>query len=419
MINFGLAKEIYGLTPWMMDIHSVPIMTSILSDIKNGVVFDTDHVKLNTPYVYDIKSETRLIQRDYQLNNNDNFEAIGLINLNGPITKSGGSSTIGMEQLSSMMYSMSKDERIKSFLILADSGGGSSSAVQLMVDTINEIKQTKPVYSLITKGSVAASACYGIISASTKIYSEDGMNVVGSIGTMLQFEGKKANTESKDGVINVRLYATKSIKKNGGFEKALNEGNFDVLIDSMLDPINENFISMISSNRPAIKGMNFDDGDVHFSKDVIGTFIDGIASFKEVVNELTNATPTTPKKKEFNTNLNNKKMTKAEFKTANPDAYNEIVAEGIAQRTDQVGAWLAHVNTDAEAVVKGIGSGENITQSQRESFFVKQNSKIKVEALKKESADDLVTDESLTDLEKIANKEKKALIENAFGFDLK
>lgn len=419
-MSFALAREIYGITPWMMDVHSIPVMSSVLRDIKNGVTLDTPEFKLNSVFFYDPKNETRIIKDKWDLRNNDNFDGIGIINLNGPITVSGGSSSRGMDYVSETMLQMNKDNRIKSFIVLTNSGGGSSGAVELMVDTINEVKQTKPVYALITKGGMAASAAYGIISSATKIYSESGMNVVGSIGTMLQFEGKKANSKDSDGTINIRLYATKSIKKNEGFEEALNNDNYDILINKLLDPINENFISMILGNRPSVESIDFSDGATHFSKDVIGTFIDGIASFSEVVGMLEKEQTEFTNTNEFNiNNTNNKKMTKNEFKTAQPDAYNEILQEGVAQEADRTGAYLAHINTDPDEVVKGIQSGKPLSQSQREAFFVKQNSKKVIENLKQESAEDISTDESLTDVQKIAQKAKETEAKAAFGFELK
>lgn len=417
-MSFALAREIYGVTPWMMDAHSIPVMSSVLRDIKNNVQLDVPEFKLNSVFFYDPKNETRIIKDKWDLRDNDSFEGIGIVNLNGPITLSGGSSSKGMDYVSESMVQMSKDNRIKSFLVLTNSGGGSSGAVELMVDTINEIKKTKPVYSLITKGGLAASAAYGIISASTKIFSESPMNVVGSIGTMLQFEGKKANSKDPDGTINIRLYATKSIKKNNGFEEALNNDNYEVLINELLNPINENFIEMISKNRSLLHGVVFDDGATHFSKDVVGTFIDGIASFSEVVSMLEKENKNVLNN-DFNINTNNKKMTKNELKTAHPDVYNEILQEGIEQEADRTGAYLAHINTDTEAVVKGIQGGKSITQSEREGFFVKQNSKNVVAKIKEESADDLNPDESLTDIQKIAQLAKKKEVESSFGFELK
>jgi ClpP class serine protease len=414
MINFNLAKEIYGLTPWMMDIHSIPVMTSILKDVKNGVRFEKPEIKLNTPYIIDVTSkETRLVSRPWQLRSEETFDAVGVIKIDGPITKSGGESTMGMTQISNIMLSLSRDSRVKSFVLLTDSGGGSSVAVKIMVDTINEVKQSKPVIGLITKGGMASSAAYGIISACDEIYCEDEMSIVGSVGTMIQFEGREANSKDKNGIKHIRLYATKSTKKNEGFEEALNNDNYKILVN--------NFIGMVSANRPKINSADFDDGRTYFAKEVIGTYIDGIKSFEEVASlslSYNKKDGKKTKKSESNININNKNMTKAEFKTANPTAYNEIVAEGIAHRTDQVGAWMAHNETDPKAVREGIESGENITATQREEVFVKANSKKVVSEIIEESAEGIETPESLSGAEKLKQEAKAKEVKEAFGFEL-
>ena len=112
-------------------------------------------------------------------------------------------------------------------------------------------------------------------------------------------------------------------------------------------------------------------------------------------------------------------MTKAEFKSANPEAYNEIFAEGVAQAYDTVGAWMAHVETDPKAVAEGIQSQKKISETQREQLLVKQNSKLRVKSMIEESAEDVTPDESLTDVEKITNGKKDAEVEAAFKFEIK
>lgn len=417
MINYLLAKEIYGMTPWLMDNHSFKAMSSILKDAQNGVNFEEKETKLNSISVFNLENNTQIIQSEYQLDNNLEFDGVAVVNLNGPITKSGGASSFGMEQLSAQMYAMSKDKRIKGFIIATDSGGGSSAAVDMMIDTITSIKKEKPIYALITKGGMAASAAYGIISASDKIFSESEMNVVGSIGTMIQFEGRKANTESSDGVKNIRLYATKSKLKNQAFEEALNNDNYKVIVNELLDPINEHFISRIKENRESVSNIKFDDGATHLSKDVVGSLIDGIATFSEVVNMVISSD-----KKVLNKNANNNlktktKMTKSELQQSFPDVYNSILEEGVISERDRNGAWMAHINTDSEAVVKGIESGLELSQTEREAFFVKQNSQVKLEKLKNDAAPDLTVEAS----KGITNQETKDAqeIEAAFGFKLK
>lgn len=399
--NFELAREIYGMNPWFVDQQSLPFLSGLLSSLNGGLNLETPETKYNTPFVYDVKSETRIINYSWDLRNNDSFEGIGVINIDGPITKSGGVSSMGMAQLSFMMLKMSKDNRVKAFIILGDSGGGSSNAVEIMVDTIQEVDKTKPVFGLVAKGGMAASAMYGIISACRKVYAESPMSIVGSSGTMIQFDGRSANSQAPDGTKYIRLYATKSTEKNKAFEEALNNDNYTLLINDLLDPINENFLDMIVGNRPILKGTNFDNGNTVFAKDAVGSYIDGIKSFAELVQEIELGFSQNP---ENVSNKNNNKsksvtaMTVEELKNSHPATYNSIfnagVISGQEQEKDRCGAWMAHAPTDIESVQKGIESGLPISQTQREQFLVKSASKQNLAKLEKDSSEAVNTPES-------------------------
>ena len=407
-MNFPLAKEIYG-TPWSVDAVSFMHLTSILKNFQNGVVLDVPEVKLNSIGVMDLKSETRVVNYDWQLENKDSFDGIGVINLNGPITKNGGASSYGTKQLSSSMLKLSQDNRIKGFVILTDSGGGATGAVQLMQDAINQVKQTKPVYALIEKGGMAGSAAYGIVSASTGVYSEDGMNIVGSVGTMIQFSGTPNGTVDKDGEKHITLYATKSTAKNKGFEEAIENDNYEILVSELLDPINENFISGVLANRPQLQSTNFDNGHTVFSKDAVGTFIDGIASFEEVVSMILSGNNSN-----ININSNSTKMNKSEIKQNHPSVYSEIVSEGMEAQKEIVASWLPFYEADSKAVIEGIKSGEAIKESQKNTFLVAIASKGRVADLSTDNAvavvvaetETVVKNESKTDFEGLINEIK-------------
>jgi len=415
-MNFPLAKEIYG-TPWCVDSVSVLHLTSILKNIQNGLILEAPDKKLNSVSLYQVKGETRLLNYTYDLNNTDSFEGIGIINLNGPITKNGGRSSNGTVEMSNVMLQMAKDNRVKGFLINTDSGGGSSAAVQVMVDAINQVKETKPVFALIDKGGMAGSAAYGIISACTAIYSQDGMNIVGSVGTMIQFSGKPHGNVDQDGEKTVVLYATKSTAKNKAFEEAINNDNYEMLVNELLDPINENFINTVGSNRPQLQGTKFDDGHTVFSKDAVGTFIDGIASFDDVVNMILSPISKVVSKTKPNINSNSNKMTKQEFKQEHPNVYAEILNEGMAKEKDRVESWMAYSQADHEAVKAGIESGAEITNGQAHKFQAKLASMSMLNDLKADSAVDLATAETQT----VAptggiSPEKAAEIKAAFDF---
>lgn len=424
-MNYGLAKEIYGGVPWMMDSVSFNYMSSMLKNFRNGIYLEIPDQKHNSFSLLNVQNEDKIITRPFgddwnpgQLENNEDFRAVVVLNLDGPITLSGGASTVGMQTVSDIMIKASYDNRVVGFILKTNSGGGSSSAVELMVDTINEIKKTKPVYSVVIKGGMAASAAYGIISASTKIFSESGQNIVGSIGTMIEFDGYAANTEDKlFGEKHIRLYASKSTMKNKAFEEALNNDNYEPLIKELLDPINENFIDMVGNNRPQLKGTDFGDGHTVFSKDAIGTFIDGIASFDEVLQMLIDDSKNNNSILNSSLIKNSVKMTKGEIKSSNPEIYNEIVNEGIQSERERVLSWMVYASVDHEAVNAGIESGNEILPSQREKLMIKMNASTMLSKLQSDSAGLVITGETASVIDPVSESENKEL-EQAMNFNL-
>lgn len=413
-MNFGLSREIYGV-PWCVDAITYQSLNAILTNSRNGVKLELPDVKYNSVDLMVVNSETRLIQREWQLNNSNDFEGIGILNLNGPITKGGGQSSSGMIEMSNTALAMNADKRIKGFIMLGDSGGGSTSAVRIMADTINKIKQTKPFYTLVQKESVLASAAYGIAAPSTKIYAEDGMSIVGSLGTMLNVSAKKDNSTDADGTKNIVIYASKSTMKNKPIREAINNDNYELILSEVIDPINENFLSKIIADRPQLNGTTYDDGHTVFSKDAIGTFIDGIASFDQVVEMVLSDA------KEMNTNSNininpNSKMTKEELKQQHPELYQEVVQVGATAQQEIVNSWLPFFEADSKAVLEGIKSGNTLLESQKNTFLVAIAQKGKLNALQSDNAPDIVVNETET-VETVADA-KKAEAEAAFNFEL-
>ena len=408
-MNFQLAKEIYGLTPFCVDSFTLPAMLSVLSDVKNGIKFDTLKDIKNDSFDIVFNSEDRLIRRTYELENQDEFNGVGLVKINGPILMGGGASTLGMLDVSKNVLSMAKDNRVKGFIFDMDSGGGSTAAVEIMVDTINEVKSMgKPVYVLISKGGTLASAAYGIASAADGIYYQSDMSMVGSLGTMLQTEGRAANSE-KDGVKYIRLYATKSVLKNKPLEEALNNDNYTLLINELLDPMNERMIATLQANRPKLTSNQLN-GNAIFAKDDTGIYLDGKSTMEDLFQKILTNTNIT------NLNFNSKTMTRQELKQAHPELFSEVLGMGVNQESERVQSWLAHSETDSKAVMEGIESGLEISSSQREKLLVK-SSKIKtVEQLEKESNIDLQTGESTLDAG-LSDEQKE--LNSAFNFKLK
>jgi ClpP class serine protease len=319
------------------------------------------------------------------------------------------------------MLTLSKNDNIKGFIVYANSGGGSTMAVEIMTDTIAEIRKAKPVYGLVRKGGMACSACYAILTSCEEIYAESEMSNVGSCGTMVQFEGRAANTEDEDGEKYIRLYATKSTKKNEDIEEALNNNNYKLIVNNMLDPINSRFLSLIETNRAVLSGTDYDNGHDAFAKDSVGKFIDGIASKKEVIKKVLVKTNkgTTEVSKNQNKIINqnsNSKMTRAELNSAHPELVQSILSEGAVNQQEVVNSWLAFYEADSKSVVEGIKSGKAILESQKNNFLVALATKGKVTNLGADNAKAIVTDPTAV-VENGLDTDAAAL-EKAFDFKL-
>lgn len=415
-MNFKLASEIYGVGAWSIDSKSLPAMLQILANSKNGQTLELPEVKYNSISVLKFKSDVEddvedYVEQDFEPTESE-VRGIAFINLNGAITVDGGASSYGMTQLSEKALSLSKNDGVMGFVVYGNSGGGSTMAVEIMTDTIAEIKKTKPVFGLIKKGGMAASACYGIMSACEEIYAESEMSVVGSCGTMIQFEGRAANTENPEGEKEIRLYATKSVKKNEDIEAALNDNNYKLIIDNMLDPINERFLSLIENNRPILKGTDFSNGHHAFAKDSVGKFIDGISTKSEVIKKVLLKTK--------NTNINpnsNSKMTKEELKQSHPELFSEVIQIGATAERERVNSWLAYQEADSTAVIAGVKSGKEITNAESHGFLVAMANKGKVADLVADSVKEVVTPEATTVVVEDDKNQKE--VDAAFDFKVK
>lgn len=420
-MNFGLAREVYGVGAWSIDSKSLPAMLQILANSKNGQNLELPEVKYNSVSFLKFKSDCEddvedCIECEEEELDNEDVQGIAVINLNGAITVDGGMSSYGMTELSESMLELSKNENIKGFLIYANSGGGSTMAVEIMTDCISEIRKTKPVFGLIRKGGMACSACFAILSACEEIHAESEMSMVGSCGTMVQFEGRAANTEDTEGEKHIRLYATKSIKKNEDIEEALNRNNYTLIINNLLNPINDRFLSLIETNRPILKGTDFSDGHDEFAKDSVGKFIDGISSKQEVIKKVLSKA-----KKSTNLNINqnsNLQMTRTELNQAHPELVQAIMQEGVISERERVASWEAYREADSKAVSDGIASGKEISSSQSHAFLVAMANKGKVNALITDNAQAVVTEQTTTVVENVVEGVESAEAKAAFAFEL-
>ena len=172
---------------------------------------------------------------------------------------------VGTRTLGKRLLAADAEENVIGHILVIESGGGQATAVPELTDAIQQC--TKPVIAWID--GMAASAAYYIACYTQEIISGREMDMVGCIGTMSRYEGRKAKSlENHEGDISVTIYADGSEEKNEEFEKAINEFDFTLAKERILNPFNAKFLSDVKTNRPAVLPEQLK-GRTYFAMDVL------------------------------------------------------------------------------------------------------------------------------------------------------
>lgn len=112
--------------------------------------------------------------------------------------------------------------------------------------------------------------------------------------------------------------------------------------------------------------------------------------------------PKVAEEKPIITNKNSNKMTAAEFKAANPEAYASIQNEAILSERDRVGSLMAFHDVDPETINKAIKEGSMLTGTMSAELTRKMIAKGAVKSIEDASAVNLDTVDKGTDSAKEA-----------------
>lgn len=209
-------------------------------------------------------------------------KAVAILPVLGPLMKEDFCGLYGMASLKSELYKM-KAAGVKEVLIVVDSPGGTVDGTEALASTIRTLGL--PTTTLVN--GYMCSAAYWIGSSSNKVLATNKTDVIGSIGTMISFYDRTKYLE-ENGIILREYYATESSDKNKDFREA-RKGNGKLIVQGMLDPINDVFLSAVKLNRShlnekeTLTGLTF----LSTAAEEHG-LIDGIASMEEVITETVN-----------------------------------------------------------------------------------------------------------------------------------
>lgn len=189
------------------------------------------------------------------------------------------------KQLEQDLLAAERNPQICAHLMHINSSGGEAWYMDRLSETLRSL--TKPILTLCE--GCMASAAYYIGCHGRKVYAVTNGDFIGSIGTMVTFHDFEPYYASL-GIKLIEAKADKSDLKNKMADNLI-AGKPKQYIDEVLNPINEEFLGEVRSQRKALASMDQDHpvlrGEVYLTARAqeVG-LIDGTRTFPEAVAEL-------------------------------------------------------------------------------------------------------------------------------------
>ena len=188
-----------------------------------------------------------------------------------------GERTTGMISFAEAINLADQNENISGILLYVDSPGGTVDGTKNLADAIKACET--PIKSYIN--GMAASAAAWLVTATDEIYASNELDQIGSVGVMISFADMQPVYEQK-GVVFHTIFSDQSPDKNK-MSGDIKKGDYTNIKKTILNPIADIFINAVKQNRPNVEAKHLT-GKMFFAKDVVGSFIDGIMSYNDVLN---------------------------------------------------------------------------------------------------------------------------------------
>lgn len=261
-------------------------------------------------------------------NNPNNSKKVGVIPILGAITKyDQPCGPYGLETKLVSLNNYINDESIGAIILKIDSPGGEGSFLDVFSKTIRDAG--KP--TLIYVEGMAASAGYWIASQADEIYASSEYDYIGSIGSYITIADYTKQFEKK-GIKIKEIYSDLSPDKNKFYRDLFSDTEDETLVKEMLNKHVEKFHADVNIKRD-IQETNVLGGAIFHAKDSIDNgLIDGIKSFKDVVNRAFELINNTNNSNNMNTQEKNfKNITKA----VAFDSENIVLTDGYASFSEE------------------------------------------------------------------------------------
>ena len=203
---------------------------------------------------------------------------ISVITLSGTVLKHDGyCGAVGTRTLAARFRQADEDPAVLGHIFRIESGGGLAAAVPEMADTLAALK--KPVVAWVD--GLCGSAAYYIASYCKQIIASHKEDQIGCIGVMIGLQDYEEYHKSSNGLVTARIYSSLSNEKNRAYEEAL-KGNFNLIRETTLDPMAQQFHEDVKNNRPDVKAEHLQ-GRTYRAEDVTGSLIDSIGPMQSAI----------------------------------------------------------------------------------------------------------------------------------------
>ena len=282
-MNYGIITEIVG-KPWQIEFSHFAQLRPIFNAMLNGLSIEVaPEPKENMQFAIGQTSRSNISMSGISSDSSSQDRFVHVQPIIGIMTKHDQDcGPRGMRTIGQRLLKADQMADIIGHLLVMECPGGSSLAVPELDDAIQAC--TKPV--LILVDDVWASAAVHGGRNATEIWATRENAMIGSIGTLFSFNGRKSvSEENQSKQVEITVYADESFEKNLEVREAIDNFNFKPLKDNLLNPINQEFQDNIRAAFPNVEDKHLH-GATFFAKDVIGVFLHGICSMDEAVNRV-------------------------------------------------------------------------------------------------------------------------------------
>lgn len=339
MINKSLIQALNSV--WLMEPTAAEKYAAVALDLlQPGAVINPvngrEHDTQNVPYTKN---------------------GVYVLPVSGPIMKNENCGTPGTSNMVASLQQAIADPNIEAIVLQIDSPGGTVDGTKIFADAIKQ--STKPVVAYVD--GLMASAAYWIGSSASSIIASTPIDIIGSIGTMVQW-ADFTEAYKQRGIKVHEAYASDSVDKNKIFSNATITGNYTEIVTKVLDPINEQFLSAVKDNRSGKIDLNKENvltGKTYMAKDALKNgLIDKIGTLDQAIKTAKGLASAKAKTK-METNMAFQKTLSA----AKAESFEVVENIGFGLTEENLNNVEAHINSQ-EQIIAELKAELNTAQSE-------------------------------------------------------